>query len=136
MNVPQVTDGILTTSSNDAGTNMTDIITLVCTLPTQYQKHPHKSPKQIARLLKLKQRRGEVDPRKISAYLTENPHLLDEWLRWSEDKRWSPAWYLSKSAANWVLAYYPDGPEHVYKDPIQACTKFVEAELDDIVSRL
>lgn len=115
---------------------MPDVIALVCALPAQYRNHSDKSPKDVARMLNLKEHRREVDPEKISAYLSENPYLLEEWLRWSRDKRWSPSWYLVRRASNWIVARHPDGPEYVYKDAIQACTKFVEIELDDILSRL
>ena len=28
--------------------------------------------------------------------LRRHPEAVDGWVRWSEDKRWSPAWYLTK----------------------------------------
>ena len=114
---------------------MTEIIMLVCSLPAQFENHPDKSPNEVVQMLKLGRRRNEVSPEKILAYLKENTHLLELWLRWSEDKRWSLSWYFTKREPNWVLGKVPNGPELVFNDPIQACSCYVEIELDYILSR-
>ena len=48
-----------------AGTRMTDIIGLVCTLPAQFKNYPNKTPKEVVRILKLGRHRNEVSPEKI-----------------------------------------------------------------------
>ena len=115
---------------------MTEVVALVCTLPAQYKKHPNKSPKDVVRMLKLKQHRSEVSAERIYAFLKENTHLLEIWSHWSDDKRWSPSWYFAKREPNWVVGKFPGGPELIFDDPVQACTRFVEIELDDILSCL
>ncbi len=121
---------------NLAKTHMTDITALVCTLPAQYKKHPNRSPKDVARILKLKQHRSKVSAEKIFAYLNENKNLLELWSHWSEDKRWSPSWYFTKRGTIWVVGKLPDGTEFHFDDPVQACARYVEIELDEIVSGL
>jgi hypothetical protein len=113
---------------------MTHIIELVCTLPIHFRTSRIKTPKQVVRKLKLRQHRSEVNLEKIIAYLAENTDLLELWLRWSEDKRWSPAWYFTERKPNWLVGFYPDGPEFIFSEPIEACAVFVEKELDVALS--
>ena len=114
---------------------MSDIVELVCTLPAQYHRHRDKSPRQVVQMLNLARHRSEVNQEKISAYIRENEHLLELWLRWSENKRWSPSWYFKRREPNWLVGKFPGGPELTFDDPIEACSRFVEIELDDILSR-
>ena len=38
--------------------------------------------------------RSEITQDDLEREITREPSLIDEWLRFSKDKRWSPAWYF------------------------------------------
>ena len=115
---------------------MTEVVALVCTLPIRHKKYPHKSITDVVRMLNLDKHRSEVNSERIVSYLKENRHLLEIWSRWSEDKRSSPSWYFAKSGQTWVVGKFPGGPEFVFEDPVQACARFVEMELDELLADL
>jgi hypothetical protein len=108
----------------------------ICTLPNVFTATRHKSLLTVAKHLNLKQCRKLVDHNQINSYLIENPELIEVWLNWSEDKRYTPAWWFGPRGAIWIVGNYPDGPEFVFKDRVEACCKFIEIEVDLLLSRL
>src|SRR5262245_10557005 len=55
--------------------------------------------------------RREVTPELIEAELRQSPDLIDCWLDWSSDKRWSPAWFFGERPnSRWVVGYHHDEP--------------------------
>ena len=68
--------------------------------------------------------------------LRETPEIVDGWLLWSEDKRWSPAWYFSAEKQNsFHVGYYTSNSgqqlETRYEDRYNACAAFIVHELED-----
>jgi hypothetical protein len=65
--------------------------------------------------------------------LRSYPELIDEWLRFSEDKRESNGWYLlrpSTETAEWIVGHYPKGLERRFLDRFKGCAFFVKQEIE------
>jgi hypothetical protein len=73
-----------------------------------------------------------VEP--IATYITAHPRVVDEWLRWSENKRVSSGWYFNRRTNGFEIAYHPDGELLKINDPHLACAEFVVREVRSIMA--
>jgi hypothetical protein len=73
--------------------------------------------------------------RHICAYITAHPEIVDDWLRWSENKRVSAGWYFIRRASGFEVGFHPDGEVLSISDPNLACAEFVAREVGSIVAR-
>lgn len=76
-----------------------------------------------------------IDSKQLERELRRHPETVDGWLRWSADKRWSPAWYFSAGDGHWVVGYFSlkesECPSTVFNDRFEACAAFIIHELKD-----
>lgn len=68
--------------------------------------------------------------------LRTRPEIVTGWLRWVEDKRWTPAWYFSPTdEGRYVVGYLSTDEtqqtQTVFNDPYSACAAFIIHELED-----
>ena len=74
---------------------------------------------------------------RLSDYLRRNADAIQDWRRFSADKRTSEGWYLLGDSS-WVVGYAgsnaPQEPQS-FQDPAVACANFIFKELDGIVER-
>jgi hypothetical protein len=62
--------------------------------------------------------------------LRAHPEWVDAWIQWSEDKRVSSGWYISRCGESaFDVGSYPSVPPVRYRDQTQACAVFVRHEL-------
>jgi hypothetical protein len=73
-----------------------------------------------------------VEP--ISTYIIAHPQIIDEWLRWSENKRVSSGWYFNRRTNGFEIGYHPDGEILEINDPHLACAEFVVREVRSIMA--
>ena len=76
-----------------------------------------------------------IDGQSLERELRRWPEIVDNWLRWSEDKRWAPAWYFSQAGAHYIVGYYATKKAQchskTFADRFRACTEFIVHELED-----
>lgn len=65
----------------------------------------------------------------IKAVLSTDPQLIDEWQRWSEDKRTSSGWYLESQDGSHVVGSLSRGDRLEFPDAASACAEFILREL-------
>jgi hypothetical protein len=118
---------------------MTDcaiVVERVCRLPRDFRLLGTKSVVQLAEEIGLPARRDCVTASAVQSRLQAQPELVDDWLRWSADRRSSPAWYFREDGDGYVVGYHPNGDETRFTDRIRACTQFVLREADAIVAAM
>jgi hypothetical protein len=71
---------------------------------------------------------------RICTYITENPQIVDHWLRWSENKRVSSGWYFARRASGFTVGFHPDGEALDISDPYLACAEFITREVGSIMA--
>jgi hypothetical protein len=113
---------------------MSNIIEIACKLPIHISSR-NVSPKEYIRSEHLHKYRNEITYDNIYSYLLGNPLLVDDWLSWSQDKRYSSAWYFVPRGQTWVIAHSQNGNEESFVDRTKACAKFIQVELEDLMSR-
>jgi hypothetical protein len=72
---------------------------------------------------------------RICTYITANPQLVDQWMRWSENKRVSSGWYFTRRGSGFAVGFHPDGEVLNISDPYLACAEFVVREVGSIMAR-
>ena len=68
--------------------------------------------------------------------LRTRPEIIDGWLLWSSDKRWTPAWYLIVERQDTFRIGYCVSKsgrqlETIHQDRYKACAAYIIHELDD-----
>ena len=69
----------------------------------------------------------------LEGVLRNDSSLVEDWKAFSEDKRWSPAWYFTTGGGISVVGHNPPDPnmkEKTFRDPFQACAYFVKMEME------
>jgi hypothetical protein len=72
----------------------------------------------------------------VVEFLNSEPELVDEWLRWSADKRTSQGYYFLVEDRHYVVGYFPGDERVKFDDPVLACANFVVKEINEIGSVL
>ena len=80
--------------------------------------------------------RSQFDAGALELELRNRPEIVDGWLRWGEDKRWSPAWYFSGADdGQYVVGYFSSDESQCtqtfFNDQSCACAAFIIHELED-----
>ena len=119
----------MTTPGSNAVSQDSNDVAYLCRLPRIF-----RGGTESARNLVHKSR---TDPRLITveavkAVLDAEPALIDDWQRWSEDKRVSAGWYLGYENGSHIVGRYPSGDLLAFPDATSACAEFVVRELRSI----
>jgi hypothetical protein len=108
-----------------------NIIERLCNLPA-YCKGRNKSPVQLVAESGLAQCEPAFSVEAVSTYLSHHPALVEQWLRWSEDKRVSSGWYFMRESSKYVVGYTPKGETLSFADAVPACAAFIIREVHAI----
>jgi hypothetical protein len=120
-------------SGADAGSNTApqalDDVACLCRLPLTFREGTQSARKLV--------HKSRTDPKLVTveavkAVLDAAPGLIDEWRRWSEDKRTSSGWFLSYENGSHVVGYHPRGDRVAFPDASSACAEFIVRELRSI----
>ena len=61
--------------------------------------------------------------------LGSDPCLVNDWLRWSMDKRVSSGWFFKQEENGYLVGFYPDGQHLFFEDAATACSEFIVNEV-------
>jgi hypothetical protein len=82
--------------------------------------------------------RSQLDQRVLAEFLTSHPQYVEQWLRYSGDKR-TEGWYVRATNAAWEVGQYLKGQGYVgtmhFSSAETACAEFILRELDGATSR-
>ena len=106
-----------------------DVVRRLCNLPRDHRMG-EKSAYQLVHDVGIELQTLSVEP--IGAFLRENPELITEWLRWSENKRSSDGYYFLEEKGVYIVGYYPEGVRLDFDNPISACASFIVKEVSSI----
>ena len=79
---------------------------------------------------------SQISERTIREALRAHPETVDEWMRFSEDKRTNAGWYFRPSQKGYEVGYFSRSQGSVksaeYSDRTEACAVFIKNEIEDI----
>jgi hypothetical protein len=70
-----------------------------------------------------------IDISGVSGYLLDHPALIDDWEKWSANKRTSSGCYFSGQPGGYVVGYHPKGETLRFSERQRACAEFIRREL-------
>ena len=96
-----------------------------------------RSPRQIFDNSAYVKHFQEITQEKIALLVRNDPKLIDEWLQFSEDKRWTPAWAFGKQTrVRWEVAYIVPSGKATYRvafqDAVTACAFMIRMEMEEL----
>jgi hypothetical protein len=65
----------------------------------------------------------------LIAFLTGHHFLIEQWLRWSSNKRTDNGWYFSQQDDGYTVGWIPKGEVLHFGDPVEACSEFILREI-------
>jgi hypothetical protein len=114
-----------------------NVVERICSLPVDFKQGLGSASRLVQGSGYLELPSG-VPREAVRAFLENNPHLQDDWLYWSQDKR-SLGWYLTRRRADYVVVFYPEKGEKlqkVFQSKLDASVEFVLEEIASIAENI
>lgn len=108
----------------------------ICRFPILSKKFSDLSPLEIVKKTRYAKFCTKIGKEDIIAELKREKNSIEEWLCFTEDKRWTPAWGISRRNDKYILFYVsPTGEIEIsqsFKDPYEACALMVRMEMEGL----
>jgi hypothetical protein len=73
--------------------------------------------------------KGNLTTEALVPFLKENSSLIEDWLRWSEDKRASSGWFFRQEDGGYIVGEYPNGERLAFQTAAAGCAAFIVKEV-------
>lgn len=112
-----------------------DCISFICMFAKKVISNKEMNPSEIFYETNYMTFNSEISSEDIAANISINLSIVDEWIFYSEDKRYIPAWYfVQKSKGKWIVGYLnSDGQENKQQEfdsSINGCAYFIKMEME------
>lgn len=108
----------------------------ICHFPALYTESG-LSPKEIVKYSMYAKYRGEISIDDIAKELQKDIQLIESWLLFTEDKRWTPAWGIKKENNSYSLFYvFRNGQFEIkqsFSSGHEACARLVRMEMEGLL---
>jgi hypothetical protein len=115
-----------------------DAIEKVIRFPFDYRIRGNMSPIALIKESGYPGLHSKINEEEIAAVLKLHPHMINEWLLWSENKRSNPTWHFMKfDDGSYQVEYSSEGRESeeiITLDEIKACAAFIKREMGNYKS--
>jgi hypothetical protein len=120
--------------------NTDDIVAQIITLPRRFHSLGNASMFSLLQGTGYFGLHDHISEHDIREALLRCPECIQEWMRYSEDKRTSSGWYITENDEGCYevgdVTERGDLQQRlVYADPIDACAAFVKREIENIRPR-
>jgi len=124
--------------------NREQCIMAICRFAKDYRRGWQQTPMSDKTPLEMFEDTGyEKQHRKIRQedienHLRKEPSLIDEWVYFTEDKRWTPAWGFGRDKnGTWNVSYLLRNAKFQYEiyfsDPVVACALMIRMEMEEFL---
>lgn len=116
--------------------NAEEIINRIIYLPMKFKSLGNISIYSLLKETGYFEMYNQINEANIIEGLTKHPKCINQWLRWSEDKRTSSGWYFQQNRnGKYIVGYYPTKEDFQlteYTDIYEACAVFIKREIEEI----
>jgi hypothetical protein len=106
----------------------------VCYIARDFRRPGAPSVQALLEASSYRAVRGGLDVAQLEDVVESQPQLVEDWLRYSEDKRTSGGWAFYPEGEAWVVSQpFPNqgaSVERRYSRASAACAEYILAELD------
>ncbi len=117
----------------------TTAVALICEFARTFRDDRIRSPREIYAATGYAGEHAAISQEAIEAALAARPDLIEYWLGYSEDKRCSAGWYMTKRGNRWTVGYFSSDRgrvwELLFESPVRACACLVRLEMECLRSR-
>jgi len=122
--------------SADLIMNKKHLLRSIVKLPDDFNSRGDISSYLLLKEMGYFQKHNQVMEIDIKNELVKHPESIEQWIRWSEDKRTSSGWYFQQAGSN-SFSVSPctasqDSPALHFSDKHAACAAFIKREIEDI----
>ena len=106
----------------------------ICRIGPIYGLGKGRDARKLAAAVDLFRSENPPSVEDIVASVKSIDGCADGWMQWSDDKRWSQAWYFTDNGDDTYLVVMSDGAdshEHVFDDLHLACAHFIIKDVED-----
>ena len=118
--------------------NKSEVVDAIVEFVTRYS-YEDITPLEIFKDTDYKKYRNDVEERDIELRLKESPFLVLDWVRFSEDQRHTPTWYMAENNGKWKTGFVDrDGKiskEKEFEDQFEACAHFIKYFMELMVDK-
>ncbi len=110
----------------------------ICRFPLIYNKSRSLTPIQILDRSGYSVFCEQISKQDIIDELKKDNGLITCWLNFTEDKRWSPAWGISRNNNEYILfycAYREVEIKQAFEDPYEPCAIMIRMEMESLMKR-
>ena len=109
--------------------------TRICEFARRYRSERERTPHQLYEATGYSASFSHITQQDIEAVVAHDGALVGDWLSFTEDKRWTPAWGLHKRGDMWVVFHIREGAVRSYEvafdSSIPACALMIRMEMED-----
>ena len=107
----------------------------ICEFARRYRSEKKRTPQQLYDETGYGTGHAKITQQDIEAVIAQDHTLIDDWLSFTEDKRWTPAWGLRKNSDRWIVFHMAEGGtrsyEVIFALPVPACALMIRMEMED-----
>ena len=112
-----------------------DCLFRICHFARDYRSERHRTPRQLYEATGYSDGYMRIKQEDIEASMARDPSLVSDWLAFSQDKRWTPAWGLAqRSETDWVVFHCSRNGdfdcELHFCSSIPACALLIRLEME------
>lgn len=112
--------------------NSDAIIERVCRLPIDF----YGGSKSIVDLVSesgISDVPSTLTSAEILKYVRNHPEVVDQWLKWSANKRVDSGWYFERRRDHFLVGFNPNGDTLRFEDQAAACAEYIVREVAAIM---
>jgi hypothetical protein len=119
----------------EAKMDQNEIVERVCRLPVEFYGGS-KSMLQLVAESGIAAFLALLTAPNLLGHITTHSELVEEWLRWSANKRVTSGWYFRCQGDHYIVGFHPEGEVMTFGEPALACAEFVVREVDALVAMI
>jgi hypothetical protein len=116
--------------------NITDTVIDLIYIPRKFEDLGNVSMYSLLSDSGYFEAHSQISESIIREALRAHPDMVDEWMRFSEDKRTNAGWYFRPTHRGYEVGYFSRAPSSIrsaeYSDRTEACAVFIKNEIEEI----
>lgn len=113
-----------------------ECIYAICHFVIRYKEDKKYTPYEIYEETCYKKYYCDITQEQIIDVIRRHTNLIEAWLLFSQDKRWTPSWFFEKRLDGfWRVGYMVENGKYTYEmmfnDSVNACAQMIRMEMEE-----
>ena len=113
---------------------LSEIVKAIAEFPRRYRDELQLTPRKMFESMRYSAAYLEISQEQIEAIVEHDPVLIEDWVRFSEDKRWTPSWWIAPHGKQWIVGHMNNklvrDCEIVFDSPTTATAFMIRMEME------